>query len=104
ADCRSPHGALARETLVSPPRSSLAVLRFATACAILGVSFGTLSAQQGTFRSVVDVIAVDVEVVDGDGNPVGALGPRAFDVSIEGHRRKVVSASFIRSVAAPASP
>lgn len=71
----------------------------------MGVSAGTLFAQQATFRSVVDVIAVDVEVVDDGGNPIGTLGPQAFDVSIEGHHRKVVSASFIRNVpvSAPAA-
>jgi VWFA-related protein len=51
---------------------------------------------QKTFRSAVDLIAVDVQVVDGDGYPVAQLGPEAFEVSIKGHRRKVVSASFVR--------
>ncbi len=54
-------------------------------------------AQQPVFRTAVDVIAVDVQIVDAKGNPIDRLGANAFEVSIEGHRRKVLSASFIRS-------
>jgi VWFA-related protein len=58
--------------------------------------------QQTTFRSVVDVIAVDVQVVDAKGNPIGEISPDSFEVSINGQRRKVVSAQFVRqSQAAP---
>jgi VWFA-related protein len=66
-------------------------------------------AQQPIFRTAVDVIAVDVQVVDGKGNPIDQLAAGAFQVSIEGQRRKVLSASFVggdtsgRSVE-PASP
>jgi VWFA-related protein len=52
--------------------------------------------QQPTFRSTADVIAVDVRVVDGDGQPVPGLGPERFDVRINGKRRRVVSADFVR--------
>src|SRR5947207_10830668 len=52
--------------------------------------------QQPVFRSAVDVIAVDVQVVDRDGNPIGEIGPDAFQVSINGQKRKVVSAQFVR--------
>jgi hypothetical protein len=52
--------------------------------------------QQPVFRSTVDVIAVDVQVVDRDGNPIGEIGPDAFQVSINGQKRKVVSAQFVR--------
>ena len=52
--------------------------------------------QQPVFRSVVDLIAVDVQVVDPDGNPVEKIGPERFEVSINGQKRKVVSAQFIR--------
>ena len=53
-------------------------------------------AQQARFRSSVDVIAVDVQVIDKDGYPIGQLGPESFEVSINGHKRKVVSAQFLR--------
>jgi VWFA-related protein len=48
------------------------------------------------FRSGVDLIAVDVQVVDADGNPINEIGPEKFEVSINGQRRKVVSAQFVR--------
>jgi len=57
-----------------------------------------LSAQQEqrpTFRSAVDLMAVDVQVVDGRGKPVPALAADKFEVSVGGKRRKVVSADFI---------
>ena len=53
-------------------------------------------AQQPVFRTSVEMIAVDVQVMDNNGNPIGKLGPQAFDVSINGKRRKVVSATFIK--------
>lgn len=52
--------------------------------------------QQPTFRSAVDLIAVDVQVINGDGDPIAQLGPEAFQVSIKGQRRQVVSANFVR--------
>ena len=54
--------------------------------------------QQATFRSAVDLIAVDVQVVDDDGRPVVRLGPDDFEVSIDGRRRRVVSADYVESV------
>ncbi len=70
--------------------------------AVLTVSWASAAwsdraaAQQARFRSTVDVIAVDVQVIDKDGYPIGQLGPEAFEVSINGHKRKVVSAQFLR--------
>ena len=50
-----------------------------------------------TFRSGLDVIAVDVQVVDRNGEPVPGLGPDKFDVTINGRRRRVLSAELIES-------
>jgi len=64
----------------------------------VSVMTATLVAQQPPlFRSAVDVIAVDVQVVDREGNPIEALPPNAFEVSIKGQRRRVLSAEFVRS-------
>jgi VWFA-related protein len=52
------------------------------------------------FRVSVDVVAVDVQVVDRDGKPVPDLGPEKFSVTINGRRRRVVSAERIGSDAA----
>ncbi|MEO8483077.1 MAG: VWA domain-containing protein [Acidobacteriota bacterium] len=53
--------------------------------------------QTPVFRAGVDLIAVDVQVVDGDGRPIPALRPQDFDVSISGKTRRVASAEFIES-------
>jgi len=61
--------------------------------------------QQPTFRSGVDVIAVDVNAVDTDGNPIQGLLAEHFTVEIDGRRRRVVSAAFVphgQSTAGPA--
>ncbi len=50
-----------------------------------------------TFRSSLDVIAVDVQVVDRTGMPVPGLGPDKFGVTIDGRRRRVLSAELIES-------
>jgi VWFA-related protein len=66
----------------------------------LGVSLRLLAqGQTPTFRAAVDLIAVDVQVIDKDGTPIRALAPGDFDVTIGGHRRRVVSADFIESTA-----
>jgi VWFA-related protein len=67
------------------------------------VSVVALSAQT-VFRSTVDVIAVDVQVVDAKGNSIGRIGPEAFEVSINGQRRKVVSAQFVGQQPTPEDP
>lgn len=80
------------------PAAGLILVAAATA---FGVT--TLAApvdQQATFRSTVDLIAVDVQVIDDDGRPVGRLGPDQFEVSIDGRRRRVASADYIESVPA----
>ena len=52
---------------------------------------------QTTFRSGLDVIAVDVQVIDRNGVPVPGLGPDKFEVTINGRRRRVLSAELIES-------
>lgn len=51
---------------------------------------------QASFRSGVDIIAVDVAVLARDGRPVADLPPASFDVTIDGRRRVVSSAQFVR--------
>lgn len=53
-------------------------------------------AQGPTFRTGVDVIAVDVAVVDDRGRPVADLLPPDFVVKIDGRERRVVSAEQVR--------
>ena len=51
----------------------------------------------GPIRVSVDVVAVDVQVIDRDGLPVPDLTPDKFTVSINGKRRRVISAERIAS-------
>src|SRR5688500_18396445 len=53
-------------------------------------------AQGPTFRTGVDVIAVDVAVVDAKGQPVENLLPPDFIVEIDGEPRRVVSADHVK--------
>lgn len=75
-----------------PPRVRTGLL---AAALIAGVELSGL-AQQPVFRTSVEVIAVDVQVMDKEGNPISQIAPQAFDVSIAGKRHKVTSATFIR--------
>ena len=58
------------------------------------------------FKSGTEVVAIEVTVVDADGNPVPGLSAADFDVLIEGRLRTIQSAQFIRTepVAAPRLP
>ena len=46
-------------------------------------------APQPTFKSGVELVALDVTVVDRNGRPVQGLGPEAFQVTIDGRPRRV---------------
>jgi VWFA-related protein len=52
--------------------------------------------QTPTFRAGVDVIAVDVQVVDGSGQPIDQLPVGKFSVTIDGHDRRIVSVDQVR--------
>lgn len=79
---------------------------FATLCIVAsGLRFSTTAMpQQVTFKSGVDLVAVDTQVIDRDGQPIGDLAANNFEVWINGQPRKVVSADLIRyPLAAPRS-
>ena len=50
---------------------------------------------QLTFRSGVDVIEIDVNVVDRDGRPITDLDPSDFRVRIDGDDRRVMQAQYV---------
>jgi len=52
--------------------------------------------QGPTFRTGVDLVAVDVSVVDKNGRPVDDLLPPDFAVKIDGTTRRVVSADLVK--------
>lgn len=51
--------------------------------------------QQATFKSGVDVVAVDVSIVDKNGRPVDDLKVSEFSLKVDGKPRKLASAEFI---------
>ena len=80
----------------SPARAFMSFVFFTVFMLALVI---TLTGQQQdarpTFRSGVDLIAVDVQVVDRDGKPIPALTIADFDVRIDGRKREVVSADLV---------
>jgi VWFA-related protein len=63
----------------------------------LAVSPSPLVAQnQPPFKSAVELVSVDVQVVDKDGKPIAGMTPADFEVTIDGRKRTVVSAQLIQ--------
>jgi VWFA-related protein len=82
-----------------------ALLRHTAGAAVVAVCTVTVSAQQPSqqrprFTSAVDVVSVDVNVIDADGRPVRDLTANDFTVTVDGQRRRIVSAQFV-SLTAP---
>src|SRR6476659_4115144 len=75
----------------------LAILAVAWLVAVPATAWaGGQASQPPRFRTGVDLIAVDVQVIDRDGHPIADLGPEKFEVKINGRRRRVVTAELIR--------
>jgi VWFA-related protein len=55
-----------------------------------------LAAQVPTFRAGVDLVAVDVQVVNRDGEPIADLTAGKFSVSIDGRDRRIVTVDHVR--------
>ena len=66
------------------------------AAVFMETAAGTQQQQQPpAFRSGVELVSVDVQVVDKRGQPITGLKPEQFEVTIDGRRRQVVSAQLI---------
>ena len=73
-------------------------LRWRLCASLLAAGAVVVSAQQPQrprFTSTVDVVSVDVNVIDSVGRPVRDLTADDFGVTVDGQRRKIVSAQFI---------
>ena len=75
---------------------AFAVVSSAAAVSLAGQSQTETAAQGPTFRTGVDLVAVDVSVVDDQGRPVEDLLAPEFVVKIDGEERRVVSAEHVR--------
>ena len=51
--------------------------------------------QPQTFRSAVDLVPVDVNVIDRNGRPIGDLTVQDFSLKVDGKTRRIASAQFI---------
>ncbi len=56
---------------------------------------GAAGQRPPTFKSGVDLVAVDVNVVDRNGQPVSGLTAEQFEVTVDGRPRRVASATFL---------
>ena len=79
------------------------------AAAVLVLSGASLVAQQAappqtpTFRTGVELVTVDVNVIDRQGLPLRGLEPSDFTVTVAGQPRRVVSAEYVDVTAAQAA-
>jgi hypothetical protein len=63
---------------------------------LLAATASAQDAQTPVFRSGVELLEVDVNVVDANSRPIADLRSTEFAVSVDGKSRKVVSSEFIR--------
>ncbi len=96
-----PRDAMTRATMVVAAVGLAVVLAWATGpSARAAAAF----AQTPTFRSGVDLIPIDVQVIDNDGRPVDGLTLDQFTVTIDGRPRRVVSVDLIDHRTTAAAP
>ena len=76
----------------------------------LAVSVGSAAtavparAQQPPFRTAAEALAIDVNVLDADGDPVAGLGASDFDVRVDGRQRRVINLQWISGTAPAPAP
>lgn len=72
------------------------MFRVPVALAVLAVSAGgQQTTQPPVFKSGVELVMVDAQVVDKKGNPIPGLTAESFQVTIDGRKRPVASAEFL---------
>ena len=74
---------------------ALAVVAVAVVVGAQAPAGGVAQTQRPVFRAGVELITVEVQVVDRAGKPIAGLSADAFDVSLDGRKRRVVSATFV---------
>ncbi len=55
----------------------------------------SVSQQQPTFRTGVEVVAIDVNIVDAAGRPIAGLKPDDFTVTVDRKPRRIASVQFV---------
>jgi VWFA-related protein len=80
-------------------------LRMAAAAAVIAAMTAAVAGQQGaTFKSNVNMLAVDALVVDNSGTPILGLLPEDFSVTVNNQQRRVVSATLVKYADSSAPP
>ncbi len=70
------------------------LISLSTSRALLGTPW--TQSQEPVFRSAVDLIAIDVQVIDRGGKPVTSLRPVDFQAFLNGRARRVLSAELVQ--------
>ena len=78
-----------------PHRTPITMVLLALGMAASSGAWAAAQEQPSAFRVAVDLVPVDVQVLDRQGHPVVDLTPGEFDVTINGRRRRVISAALI---------
>ena len=78
-----------------PLRAAVLALALLSLTTVAGRAAQEPQAAQPTFRSTVDLVPVDVNVIDKDGRPVSDLAAGDFTLSVDGKPRRIASAQFI---------
>jgi VWFA-related protein len=90
--------------VTSRPFSTDLSSALAALIAVVALSTAPSAQQQPTFRSGVDLVAVDVSVIDKNGRPADDLTAADFTLKVDGKSRKLSSAEFINLRRADDSP
>ena len=78
-----------------PQRTAITVALLALGMTASSGASAAAQEQPSAFRVAVDLVPVDVQVLDRQGHPVVDLTPGEFDVTINGRRRRVISAALV---------
>jgi VWFA-related protein len=64
---------------------------------VLAVALAALQSQTPApkFKSSLDLVRVDVNVIDGQGQPIRDLRAEEFELRVDGRRRQIVTAQFV---------
>lgn len=66
---------------------------------LLAAAIAAVYAQAPQFKSAIERILVDVQVIDAQGRPLENLGPADFEVRLNRELRTIASVEFVRSAA-----
>ena len=75
---------------------SCAGLRMALFAVAVFATSASQEPQRPVLRSGVELLIVDAQVIDKEGQPIATLRPEDFEVELGGKKRKVVSAELVR--------